>query len=1720
MKRFERFIVFFVIVSLMVSASAGVFAISGKEKNLSLVTFYDFVQNADKAVWQSGAGYLPFPGSASDSRGFALWQTNSYMENNKKYAKILETHPEWKENGYIMGTYPNLTVPTGAKLSLKIGFLKEATGTDGVIYRVFFNYTGQPITIFEKYKRYTEKVETETIDLSEYQGKNGKFILYVSAGGKSSAQDWAGWAEAEILYTKKYPDLVITDLWNKSGVIHYKIKNIGDAPTAPKTPISFTNSLYLNNKSISQDTITQILNPNEEIERSFGSYSYQPPQGTHTLKVCADVSQSIDESNEGNNCLTKTISPGGIKVDTGCKDTKVEIYNSSEKLVISGYSNEKHTYSTGLILAPDNYKVVPSKKNCTFTPSYKLVNVVSNQVVNVAFQCSCKRADLVITEITRLKTGGTIQYKVKNQGSTGTESYFYNALYINEEFIIKDYVKVYIKAGEELSREFSYSYTPTPPKDTVKVCADSDKNIEEENEENNCLEVTWYTEEKLPDLIIDEIKCDRENSRIGYVLKNIGEETAKGGHSITLFVDGKEVTHDLVSADLKPGMTYSSWVKEYKWPASKDIRVKICADGYNKLKESNEQNNCLEKTCKCPTDTAPPKVTITYSPSEVTTADEITFTAHATDNTGVSKILIFVNDVQVKECTPGFEKTDKEGRKYWECIYTGGPYDNGTLTYQAEAIDGYKNRGLSSEKSVEVTITITTPPLLFMPCFFSISGTIHNFWHAPRTLRVKICEAETIVLTSPDPLTGVLLPPMTQCKEGGNVWYADVTQQFMGDLPSGDMYYSLGGFCPGEYILVPVRSLIRGPAMCEWQGSWQAAKGQVVTIESSSAEGFDFTFEPLDSSAPTVSNILAEPEHPGMDEDVAVTILAEDNQGIASIWERTETVDMDGIVHPGRWRSLTISPGLEGSTAGAQFSITDDRLMQATVEVKVCDIGGNSYKKLKVILFGSCDDGIQNQGETGIDCGGPCPSQCIDCLFDWVIGTGPSAYLYSPGEISVINARANEALQEYADHLHDDYGQDVVVTDLDTSDEYIDAISWWVAKNMGYRGDSINEKCCNDVQHLDYDPDDYGHGDFPQTAYYTLEHSGCNDCNGITHTEDDEERTWHPDPSKRFYGDCEDFGILEAALLRSLGVSYRCIFSAEQPGHSFNIVYYKGRYRVLEPQANDKHCKYYGPYNLWNDKIGSFACSDFDEVRPWEYTMNYPGCEHPSVLVSGGSFGEKRLWLDWNGWGENIQPGVYDFNGDGKDDVAAVRVASDGQTKFWFTSNGNSLVKNFAESVTGDSNKEFYVTSSVTGIKIVRGTVLGATESVKRYGRVESPDSRNMVRFQRSEGNEELMGNVYVCHDWATSPKIYLLNNSLRIEVPDSTTYNHWSNVDRAPQLRYNIGPGDWSIETELRVSDYRATHHAGLMVYFEEDDIIYWGLHNGMGREHLKIERSGEGSLGERAGIWTRDKVYLKITKAGTEYSFFYKDRDSSIWTLLETVSVAETPTKVGLLLKTWQPTAITAAFDYFDFSTDYSTFHDDFNRLSIGSNWAIYRAILTKWRSDFCSGDEIPFVADFDGDGTDDIITFKRSEGNVYVALSEPEKFCFGESLLWHNNFCLGNEIPAIGDFNGDGKMDIVTFNRDTGQVFVALSTIFGFYGDGWLWTSDFCHSGDTPFIGDFNGDGRDDIAYLSVDDGRARIWVALTVPSSITYGCHGGNICGQATFYTKAYWPDICP
>ncbi|HEY0639993.1 MAG TPA: DUF2961 domain-containing protein [Pseudonocardiaceae bacterium] len=130
----------------------------------------------------------------------------------------------------------------------------------------------------------------------------------------------------------------------------------------------------------------------------------------------------------------------------------------------------------------------------------------------------------------------------------------------------------------------------------------------------------------------------------------------------------------------------------------------------------------------------------------------------------------------------------------------------------------------------------------------------------------------------------------------------------------------------------------------------------------------------------------------------------------------------------------------------------------------------------------------------------------------------------------------------------------------------------------------------------------------------------------------------------------------------------------------------------------------------------------------------------------------------------------------------------------------------------------------------------------------------------------------------------------------------------------------------------------------------------------------------------------------------------------------------------------------------------------------------------SDFFSlAGEVPLTGDVNGDGRADLITFTRgSLADVYVALSTGTGF--GPSAKWHDFFAIDAEHPEVGDVNGDGLTDLITFTRGgTGDVFVALSTGSGF-GPGVKWHDNFGYGGERPAVGDFDGDGRDDIAVFT--------------------------------------------
>ncbi len=174
--------------------------------NLSSVAIYDFVARASSARWRSGAGILPFNGSSADHRGFARWLNNATLENNSKYSKVLETHPQWVNYGYIQGEYSmtNYVVGKDDYFYAWVGLLKGASAGN-VTFRVYIQPVGSPSKpVTSLNDTYDGKVKNIEVNLAAWRGKKiQKFILRVDAG-PSASQDWAVWSSA-VIYRGKPP---------------------------------------------------------------------------------------------------------------------------------------------------------------------------------------------------------------------------------------------------------------------------------------------------------------------------------------------------------------------------------------------------------------------------------------------------------------------------------------------------------------------------------------------------------------------------------------------------------------------------------------------------------------------------------------------------------------------------------------------------------------------------------------------------------------------------------------------------------------------------------------------------------------------------------------------------------------------------------------------------------------------------------------------------------------------------------------------------------------------------------------------------------------------------------------------------------------------------------------------------------------------------------------------------------------------------------------------------------------------------------------------------------------------------------------------------------------------------------------------------------------------------------------------------------------------------
>lgn len=170
-----------------------------------------------------------------------------------------------------------------------------------------------------------------------------------------------------------------------------------------------------------------------------------------------------------------------------------------------------------------------------------------------------------------------------------------------------------------------------------------------------------------------------------------------------------------------------------------------------------------------------------------------------------------------------------------------------------------------------------------------------------------------------------------------------------------------------------------------------------------------------------------------------------------------------------------------------------------------------------------------------------------------------------------------------------------------------------------------------------------------------------------------------------------------------------------------------------------------------------------------------------------------------------------------------------------------------------------------------------------------------------------------------------------------------------------------------------------------------------------------------------------------------------------------------------------------------------------------------MTRWHTGFSVGQEIPVVGDVDGDGRDDIIKANTSNGDVHVALSTGTSF--GTSTKYHENFISAGSRFAAADMNGDARADIVGF-LPTGRVIVSQScgsvaNVYPLQGScsapnkfspsSIVWREGFWAGSDTVRVGDTDGDGFGDLVRFSQANRQA------IVSRTARYACTTDADCG---------------
>ncbi len=384
--------------------------------------------------------------------------------------------------------------------------------------------------------------------------------------------------------------------------------------------------------------------------------------GSHTIKVTADISSQVTESNETNNEKTEVMSAsipypdliianvsvssdacdgGSMKINATIKNTGSNANNGfyikyyvdgsylATSYIASLVSNASVVSSVDWIPSPGSHNitadadysnlVAESDENNNNKTEQFIIGYPDIEVVTIAFPA-------VISDGESIKINAT----VRNNGGC-TRRGFYAAYYVNDNYLTKEYISE-LNSNESVVKTLNLLAAPSGLNVTVR--ADYTNLTWESNENNNERNAT------LPyagyaDLVVSSITTPASNFSDGDAITLTAHVNNTGADTLRSFSVRFEINGSYIGSKTVQGLAGGSSITiNQTWTAaSGSYTLRVTVDEYNTVTESGETNNDLSNALA-----AIPKpdiiiTNITWAPETgINDGDTLAFTAAIKNN--------------------------------------------------------------------------------------------------------------------------------------------------------------------------------------------------------------------------------------------------------------------------------------------------------------------------------------------------------------------------------------------------------------------------------------------------------------------------------------------------------------------------------------------------------------------------------------------------------------------------------------------------------------------------------------------------------------------------------------------------------------------------------------------------------------------------------------------------------------------------------------------------------------------------------------------------------------------------------------------------------------------------------------------------------------------------------------------------------------------------------